>query len=117
MRRRRLSLGLSAWTARAGNASTFVCNASGTKDVYYDRSYTELRWNVTAASMGGQPGTVSLRLTPAGPADARTGAVIFSGVGIFLGFVGLATRTMHPHGGQFHFVWLSARTPHGAYVW
>ena len=23
----------------------------------------------------------------------------------------------HPHGGQFDFVWLSARTPHGAYVW
>ena len=23
----------------------------------------------------------------------------------------------HPHGGQFYFVWLSARTPHGAYVW
>ena len=25
----------------------------------------------------------------------------------------------HPHGGQFVFVWLSARTmhPHGAYVW
>ena len=22
-----------------------------------------------------------------------------------------------PHGGQFDFVWLSARTPHGAYVW
>ena len=24
---------------------------------------------------------------------------------------------LHPHGGQFNFVWLSARTPHGAYVW
>ena len=24
---------------------------------------------------------------------------------------------LHPHGGQFDFVWLSARTPHGAYVW
>ena len=23
----------------------------------------------------------------------------------------------HPHGGQFDFVWISARTPHGAYVW
>ena len=23
----------------------------------------------------------------------------------------------HPHGGQLGFVWLSARTPHGAYVW
>ena len=23
----------------------------------------------------------------------------------------------HPHGGQSDFVWLSARTPHGAYVW
>ena len=23
----------------------------------------------------------------------------------------------HPHGGQFDFVWLSARTPRGAYVW
>ena len=23
----------------------------------------------------------------------------------------------HPHSGQFDFVWLSARTPHGAYVW
>ena len=22
----------------------------------------------------------------------------------------------HPHGGQFDFVWLSARTPHGVYV-
>ena len=24
---------------------------------------------------------------------------------------------LHPHGGQSDFVWLSARTPHGAYVW
>ena len=23
----------------------------------------------------------------------------------------------HPHGGKSDFVWLSARTPHGAYVW
>ena len=23
----------------------------------------------------------------------------------------------HPHGGQSDFVWLSARTPHGVYVW
>ena len=24
---------------------------------------------------------------------------------------------LHPHGGQPDFVWLPARTPHGAYVW
>jgi len=32
---------------------------------------------------------------------------------------GYASRAVqfHPHGGQSDFVWLSARTPHGAYVW
>ena len=32
---------------------------------------------------------------------------------------GYAPRAVqfHPHGGQSDFVWLSARTPHGAYVW
>ena len=28
-----------------------------------------------------------------------------------------AAVQFHPHGGQIDFVWLSARTPHGAYVW
>ena len=32
---------------------------------------------------------------------------------------GYAPRAVqfHPHGSQSDFVWLSARTPHGAYVW
>ena len=32
---------------------------------------------------------------------------------------GYAPRAVqfHPHGGQSDSVWLSARTPHGAYVW
>ena len=32
---------------------------------------------------------------------------------------GHASRAVqfHPDGGQFDLVWLSARTPHGAYVW
>ena len=35
------------------------------------------------------------------------------------GYLSGASRAVqfHPHGGQSDFVWLSARTPHGAYVW
>ena len=38
---------------------------------------------------------------------------------LLCGSGGPAARAVqfHPHGGQFDFVWLSARTPHGAYVW
>ena len=38
------------------------------------------------------------------------------GRGLRLWYASRAVQ-FHPHGGQFDFVWLSARTPHGAYVW
>ena len=38
---------------------------------------------------------------------------------LFIAGESYASRAVqfHPHGGQSDFVWLSARTPHGAYVW
>jgi len=39
-----------------------------------------------------------------------------SGLGSYPVYASRAVQ-FHPHGGQSDFVWLSARTPHGAYVW
>ena len=49
---------------------------------------------------------------PAFEAGVETGKAS----GIMCSYASRAVQ-FHPHGGQSDFFWLSARTPHGAYVW
>ena len=57
----KFTVALSAWKGRNG---TRLSTAKKTPVVHYDKSYTALRWNLTAAPRGA-PGTVRLTLTPA----------------------------------------------------
>lgn len=56
-----VTLALSAWQGRNG---TKLATAPTTAVMHYDKSYTALRWNLTAAPRG-TPGTVRLQLVPA----------------------------------------------------
>ena len=53
------------------------------------------------------PGEIRLQFTIDNPYAVPRAAVQYASQAV----------QFHPDGGQFDFVWLSARTPHGAYVW
>lgn len=62
---------LSAWKGRNG---TLLGNASDPAVIHYDKSYTALRWNISAAPHAA-PGAVRLTLTPADDASTALSGV------------------------------------------
>ena len=60
---------LTAFKGPMGSAGEFLANASAVT-IHYDKSYTALRWNITATARG-VPGAVRVTLTPANSVSAK----------------------------------------------
>jgi hypothetical protein len=66
-----LTVSLSAWKGR--NVTLLGNKAPVTHTIHYDKTYTQLQWNLTAAPRG-LPGTVRLTLSPADSASKKLAA-------------------------------------------
>ena len=55
---------LSAWSGRSSTGGKWLANTSKPATIHYDKSYTALRWNLSASARA-VPGSVRLTLTPA----------------------------------------------------
>ena len=63
------SLKLSAWSTWHGSEDTLLCNATTLGEVHYDRSYTQVRWDMSVVPLGA-PGTARITVRPHGAVSA-----------------------------------------------